>query len=158
MALGALSHIAFTVRDLDRSAAFYDLVLGAMGYARWPAVAGQAKWKKPGVGIVLLYTAQKNQAHDRTAPGLHHYSFEADTRAEVDALRAAGALVVYAADPLGTAACAVPLIGEGEWCSVGAQLWFQRRATVLRRYRPPHHRAAVLAHLCAAAALPSAVR
>jgi catechol 2,3-dioxygenase-like lactoylglutathione lyase family enzyme len=88
MALGALSHIAFTASDLDRSAAFYDVVLGFMGYARWPAVDGQAKWKKPGVGIVLLYTAQKDQAHDRTAPGLHHYSFEADSRAEVDALHA----------------------------------------------------------------------
>jgi glyoxylase I family protein len=88
MALGALSHIAFTVSDLDRSAAFYDLVLGFLGYIRWPAVAGQAKWKKPGTGIVLLYPAQKDQTHDRAAPGLHHYSFEADTRAEVDALYA----------------------------------------------------------------------
>jgi len=88
MALGALSHIAFTVSDLDRSAAFYDLVLGFMGYTRWPTVAGQAKWKKPGVGIVLIYTASTDRAHDRTAPGLHHYSFEADTRAEVDALHA----------------------------------------------------------------------
>ena len=86
MALGALSHIAFTVSDLDRSAAFYDLVLGFLGYTRWPSVAGQAKWKKLGVGIVLLYTAQNDQAPDRPAPGLHHYSFEADTRAEVDAL------------------------------------------------------------------------
>ena len=46
MALGALSHIAFTVADLDRSAAFYDRVLGFLGYERWPAVDGQAKWKK----------------------------------------------------------------------------------------------------------------
>ena len=37
---------------------------------------------------MLLYPAQKDQTHDRTAPGLHHYSFEADTRAEVDALHA----------------------------------------------------------------------
>lgn len=88
MALGALSHIAFTVSDLDRSAAFYDLVLGFMSYTRWPAVDGQAKWKKPGVGIVLIYTATADQAHDRTAPGLHHYSFEADSRTEVDALHA----------------------------------------------------------------------
>lgn len=89
MTLGALSHIAFTVRDLDRSAAFYDLVLGFLGYARWPAVAGQAKWKKPGAGIVLIYAAKpesRDVAHDRYAPGLHHYSFEADSRAEVDAL------------------------------------------------------------------------
>ena len=61
MALGALSHIAFTVSDLDRSAKFYDLVLDFLGYTRWPAVAGQAKWKKPGVGIVLLYAAQNDR-------------------------------------------------------------------------------------------------
>ena len=72
MALGALSHIAFTVSDLDRSAAFYDLVLGFLGYIRWPAVAGQAKWKKPSTGIVVLYPAQKDQTHDRTAPTSTH--------------------------------------------------------------------------------------
>ena len=59
MVLGALSHIAFTVSDLGRWAAFYDLVLGFLGYIRWPAVAGQAKWEKLGTGIVLLYPAQK---------------------------------------------------------------------------------------------------
>lgn len=91
MALGALSHVAFSVRDLDRSATFYDLVLGFLGYERWPAVDGQAKWKKPGVGIVLLYAAQadsRDKPHDRYAPGLHHYAFAADSRAEVDALHA----------------------------------------------------------------------
>ena len=72
MALGALSHIAFTVSDLDRSAAFYDLVLGFLGYIRWPAVAGQIKWKKHGTGIMLLYPAQKDQTHDRTAPRSTH--------------------------------------------------------------------------------------
>ena len=89
MALGALSHIAFTVADLDRSAAFYDRVLGFLGYERWPAVDGQAKWKKPDVGIVLLYAAladRKTRAHDRYAPGLHHFSFHADSRDQVDAL------------------------------------------------------------------------
>ncbi|NQV80144.1 MAG: VOC family protein [Alphaproteobacteria bacterium] len=89
MALGALSHIAFTVSDLGRSSAFYDSVLGFLGYERWPAVAGQAKWKKAGVGIVLLYAAKPKSAdrqHDRYAPGLHHFSFEAESRAQVDAL------------------------------------------------------------------------
>ncbi len=91
MVTGALSHVAFTVRDLERSAAFYDLVLGFLGYERWPAVEGQAKWKKPDAGIVLLYAAKpesRDAPHDRYAPGLHHYSFEADSRAEVDALYA----------------------------------------------------------------------
>ncbi len=89
MVLGALSHIAFTVSNLDRSAAFYDRVLGFLGYERWPAVAPQAKWKKTDVGIVLLYAATPESAdrrHDRFAPGLHHFSFEADSRAQVDAL------------------------------------------------------------------------
>lgn len=66
-------------------------MLGFLGYERWPAVEGQAKWKKPGVGIVLIYAAQpasKDKPHDRYAPGLHHYAFTADSRAEVDALHA----------------------------------------------------------------------
>lgn len=72
MVLGALSHIAFTVSDLDRSAAFYDLVLGFLGYIGWPAVAEQAKWKRLSTSIMLLYPAQKDRTHDRTAPRSTH--------------------------------------------------------------------------------------
>jgi hypothetical protein len=46
--------------------------LGFLGYIRWPAVAGQAKWKKPGTGIVLFYPAQKDQTHDRTTSRSTH--------------------------------------------------------------------------------------
>jgi catechol 2,3-dioxygenase-like lactoylglutathione lyase family enzyme len=91
MPLGALNHLAFSVRDLDRSAAFYDVVMGFLGYERWPAVAGQAKWKKPGVGVFLIYQCKpssRDRVHDRYAPGLHHLSFDADNRVQVDRLHA----------------------------------------------------------------------
>lgn len=34
MARGSIHHLTLTVTNLDRSAAFYDRVLGVMGYAR----------------------------------------------------------------------------------------------------------------------------
>jgi catechol 2,3-dioxygenase-like lactoylglutathione lyase family enzyme len=34
MARGGISHLALTVTDLNRSASFYEKVLGFMGYAR----------------------------------------------------------------------------------------------------------------------------
>ncbi|MBM3502994.1 MAG: bleomycin resistance protein [Alphaproteobacteria bacterium] len=89
MPLGGINHVAFSVRDLAASSAFYDPVMAFLGYERWPAVIGQAKWKKPGVGVFLLYECKpgsRDKVHDRYAPGLHHMSFDAESREQVDGL------------------------------------------------------------------------
>eukprot|EP01065_Artemidia_motanka_P046366 TRINITY_DN7009_c1_g1_i2.p1 TRINITY_DN7009_c1_g1~~TRINITY_DN7009_c1_g1_i2.p1 ORF type:complete len:689 (+),score=120.28 TRINITY_DN7009_c1_g1_i2:91-2067(+) len=36
------------------------------------------------------------------------------------------------------------MIGDGEWCSLKRDMWLQRNGALLRMYRPPHHRAAVI--------------
>jgi len=94
-ARGAIHHIDLTVRDPAASAAFYDAVLGFMGYGRshedergidWAiAVAGGATTS---VGIVKSQGTHAVRPHDRTSPGLHHLAWRAASRADVDRLHA----------------------------------------------------------------------
>jgi len=98
---GAVNHIALTVTDLARAKAFYDLVLGHLGYRQVKADAGMVLWIKSGVGAVLIHPAREGASrHERTAPGLHHLAFAADSCAQVDqlyrTLRAAGATILDA--------------------------------------------------------------
>ncbi|MBF6559432.1 MAG: VOC family protein [Candidatus Binataceae bacterium] len=98
MARGSINHLALTVTDLARSAAFYDQVLGFMGYTR-AAVPEATKtamktallaWASPH-GAVTMRPAKGDsakRAHDRNAPGLNHLAFNAGSRAEVGDLHA----------------------------------------------------------------------
>jgi catechol 2,3-dioxygenase-like lactoylglutathione lyase family enzyme len=91
MGLGTLNHITITVSELARSAPFYDGVLTFMGYRRDETCPQWISWVKPGYGAVVISPADPaspNQAHDRYSPGLHHFAFDADSRAEVDGLHA----------------------------------------------------------------------
>jgi glyoxylase I family protein len=94
MIRGSLSHLDLTVADLQRSVAFYDRVLGRLGYRRSDGVgAGAPCWAISdscgGFFTIALKSARpesRNRAHDRYAPGLHHLAFHADSREEVDEL------------------------------------------------------------------------
>jgi glyoxylase I family protein len=94
MIRGSLSHLDLTVADLQRSVAFYDRVLGRLGYRRSDGVgAGAPCWAISdscgGFFTIALKPARpesRNRAHDRYAPGLHHLAFHADSREEVDEL------------------------------------------------------------------------
>ena len=85
---GLLHHLDLTVTDLARSRDFYDLVLGALGYARVTDYEdGAADWGLsgalyPSIGIHLAQPGRP--PHDRYAPGLHHLALRASSRAEVD--------------------------------------------------------------------------
>ena len=43
-----LHHVSIGVSDLARSAAFYDAVLGALGYGRFMEKAGTVSWRPDG--------------------------------------------------------------------------------------------------------------
>lgn len=96
MARGGISHIALTARDFDLSTRFYDRVLGFMGFERVevPETTQQSMktrlraWASPNGSITLrpANAASADKAHDRTAPGLNHLAFNADSRADVDRL------------------------------------------------------------------------
>ena len=83
---GFVHHIDLTVRDLARSARFYDDVLPLLGFARnldapeGPIWAGEALE----IGLVAARGPGAEHAHDRFSPGLHHLAFGAPDRAAVD--------------------------------------------------------------------------
>jgi glyoxylase I family protein len=76
---GLVHHIDLTVTDKERSRAFYDAVLGFMGYRR----AGEPFHS---IGILEACGDGAARVHDRYSPGLHHLAWAADSREDVDAL------------------------------------------------------------------------
>ncbi len=90
---GFLHHLDLTVKDPASSAAFYNAVLGHMGYLRWSEDDNGIDWEHatspdqlPTIGIVRAKGEGAARQHDRTSPGLHHVAWSADSRDDVDAL------------------------------------------------------------------------
>ena len=86
---GGLHHVDLTVGDFRRSKEFYAQVLPRMGFTRLPKEFGAVAWR--GQSIIAIQPAkpeERDRAHSRYAPGLHHLAFRAPSRAAVDALHA----------------------------------------------------------------------
>ncbi|HET9578618.1 MAG TPA: VOC family protein [Usitatibacter sp.] len=82
-----LHHLSFAVSDLQRSAAFYDAVLGALGYTRAWASAREIGY---GVGGAEDKFAIKLRGVPVAAPSPgFHLAFAAPSREAVDAFHAA---------------------------------------------------------------------
>lgn len=101
---GAVHHIDLTARDLGRSAAFYDDVLGFLGYRRSRSDATGVDWDLRDAGRLVcsigLKPARSDRVHDRYSAGLHHLAWHAAGRDDVDRLHALlvgnGALILDA--------------------------------------------------------------
>jgi catechol 2,3-dioxygenase-like lactoylglutathione lyase family enzyme len=90
---GFIHHLDLTVKDPKLSAPFYDAVLGHMGYRRWSEDANGIDWeyatspdRLPTIGIFAAKGDGAARRHDRYSPGLHHVAWQAESRADVDAL------------------------------------------------------------------------
>lgn len=82
-----LHHISFGVADLERSAAFYDAVLGTLGYVRVWADATGVGYGFPGKGDLFAIKLRRSGAR---APGQgFHLAFSAPSREAVDRFHAA---------------------------------------------------------------------
>ena len=94
MTRGFIHHIDLTVKEPKASRAFYEAVLGFMGYAfkedyeRGFDMDLNAPDGFCSIGIVRAEGANADRVHDRYAPGLHHVAWTAESRADVDALYA----------------------------------------------------------------------
>ncbi|WP_250122115.1 VOC family protein [Chroococcidiopsis sp. CCMEE 29] len=88
MKLGAINHIALTVSALERSEAFYNALLGFLGYEQGEKTEQLILWASSNSVITISPANPRspNKNHDRYSPGLHHLAFSADCREEVDRL------------------------------------------------------------------------
>jgi catechol 2,3-dioxygenase-like lactoylglutathione lyase family enzyme len=92
---GSVHHLDLTVRDPWASRAFYDAVLGFMGYQLVREDARGLDWELTSpdgafvsIGLKKSEGAGRDRGHDRYAPGLHHVAWRASSRLEVDLLYA----------------------------------------------------------------------
>jgi glyoxylase I family protein len=90
---GLIHHLDLTVKDPWASRAFYDAVLGFMGYRLVREDVRGFDWELTtqdgGFSSIGLMTAEGvglSRIHDRYAPGLHHVAWHADSRVDVDNL------------------------------------------------------------------------
>jgi glyoxylase I family protein len=88
MVLGSVNHIGLTVSDMARAAAFYEALLGHLGYTRVEDTPKHILWAGPGgaLGISPVRPEAAGRPHDRYAIGLHHLAFHAPSRGDVDAV------------------------------------------------------------------------
>lgn len=83
-----LDHVSFGVPDLDRAAAFYDAVLGAIGWVRTFTHARCVGYGLPGAKDEVF--AILASGADARSPGVGcHLAFAASTRSAVAAFHAA---------------------------------------------------------------------
>lgn len=88
--LRGIDHVYLSVTDLDRSEAFYDQVMHALGLHKGDkTIAGEphAHYLAPAFQVSLR-PARSRDGHDPYAPGLHHLCFQAPSRDDVDACHA----------------------------------------------------------------------
>lgn len=88
-----LHHASLGISDIERSAAFYDAALGALGYVRvWddirPGQTGQAVGYGPPGGGDKLAIKHRPESQRPAGPGFH-LAFAALSREAVDAFHAA---------------------------------------------------------------------
>jgi catechol 2,3-dioxygenase-like lactoylglutathione lyase family enzyme len=87
--MGVIEHVSIGVRDLQRSAAFYDAVLAPLGYGRVFAREGAVGYgarKPPAFWLIDVSGRETGLA----VPGIGvHFGFSAPDRAAVDAFHAA---------------------------------------------------------------------
>jgi glyoxylase I family protein len=94
---GGIHHIDLTVRDAHASRAFYESVLGFMGYTLSkgnPFSADETGFdfdlrdgdKFCSIGILSARGDNAGRTHDRYSPGLHHIAWNAANRDDVDAM------------------------------------------------------------------------
>ncbi|MBN8606372.1 MAG: VOC family protein [Caulobacterales bacterium] len=91
---GGIHHIDLTVKDAHASRAFYESVLGFMGYKLADAHPNGYDFDlRDGdtfcsIGILSARGEHAGRAHDRYSAGLHHIAWNAASREDVDAMHA----------------------------------------------------------------------
>lgn len=84
-----VEHIDLTVNDVARSRAFYDKVLGELGFRKYEG-DDYIHWANAQMTLAIRGASAPNRAahFDRYRVGLHHLALRARSRADVDAFHA----------------------------------------------------------------------
>lgn len=89
---GTINHLRLSVSDIARARAFYEPVMGRLGYAlveKSLTRLAWASWAPHGTLHWFIMSVadprSPNKAHDRYSPGFHHLAWTVGSRAEVDA-------------------------------------------------------------------------
>jgi catechol 2,3-dioxygenase-like lactoylglutathione lyase family enzyme len=84
MRVGSLNHVVLSVNDLQKSRAFYDMLLPQLGY-RLISDEDDSFGYQAADGTKLLFAQSHERAKfDRYHVGLHHVAFQAPGRSFVD--------------------------------------------------------------------------
>lgn len=82
-----MDHIYITIGDLERAAAFYDPVMGILGFRKGESRIGgdpHIHYYNRHYGYSLRPAREGAPGHDPYAPGLHHFCFRVVDEAAVD--------------------------------------------------------------------------
>jgi catechol 2,3-dioxygenase-like lactoylglutathione lyase family enzyme len=96
-----LSHVEIYVSDLERSAHFWDWLLGLLGYQPFQSWAEGRSWRRNGFYLVRVQAPYDHvgAGYHRRRIRLNHLAFTADDRNQVDqiteALRNRGGRLLY---------------------------------------------------------------
>jgi glyoxylase I family protein len=84
-----IEHVDLTVNDVTRSRAFFDKVLGELGFRKYEG-HDYIAWANAQMTIAIRAASEANRdaRFDRYRVGLHHLAFRARSRADVDAFHA----------------------------------------------------------------------
>ncbi|NEU57630.1 VOC family protein [Halorussus sp. MSC15.2] len=85
---GQLHHLELYASDLDASVAFWDWLLGELGYEPKNEWDGGRSWVNGPTYVVLVQADGSDAEFDRLAAGLNHVAFHAASREQVDDLTA----------------------------------------------------------------------
>lgn len=84
---GQLHHVELYASDIDSSVAFWQWLLGELGYEPKNEWEGGRSWIHDSMYIVLV-DSDGDHPFDRQAAGLNHLAFHAESRKQVDELTA----------------------------------------------------------------------
>jgi len=103
MEFAGFGHLALTVANFDSCAAFYDRVMRHLGMRPYTGSAGIWRgWFAGEHMFVIAHAAPPGDRFSQFRSGLHHLSFRARSRAEVDSfhtlLKQIGATIIHGAE------------------------------------------------------------
>ncbi|WP_049925588.1 VOC family protein [Halopiger goleimassiliensis] len=83
-AAGRIHHLELYASAFETAVAFWDWLLGELGYERKDEWEGGRSWRNGPTYVVLCRAENANHPFDRRASGLNHVAFHAGSREQVD--------------------------------------------------------------------------